>query len=46
MRYADIILPEEGFNEAGVDLITGKILSVLDPWAPGVCRAEGFLGPE
>jgi uridine kinase len=29
MRYADIILPEGGFNEAGVDLITGKIRSVL-----------------
>ena len=30
MRYADIILPEGGFNEAGIDLITGKIRSVLD----------------
>ena len=29
MRYADIILPEGGFNEAGIDLITGKIRSVL-----------------
>jgi uridine kinase len=28
-RYADIILPEGGFNEAGIDLITGKIRSVL-----------------
>jgi uridine kinase len=29
MRYADIILPEGGYNEAGIDLITGKIRSVL-----------------
>jgi len=29
MRYADIILPEGGFNEVAIDLITGKIRSVL-----------------
>jgi uridine kinase len=29
MRYADIILPEGGFNEAAIDLITGKIRTVL-----------------
>jgi uridine kinase len=29
MRYADVILPEGGFKEAGIDLITGKIRSVL-----------------
>ena len=29
MRYADVILPEGGFNEVAVDLITGKIQSVL-----------------
>ena len=29
MRYADVILPEGGFNEAGIDLITAKIRSVL-----------------
>jgi uridine kinase len=29
MRYADIILPEGGSNEAAIDLITGKIRSVL-----------------
>ncbi len=29
MRYADIILPEGGLNEVGIDLITGKIRSVL-----------------
>ena len=29
MRYADIILPEGGFNDAAIDLITGKIRSVL-----------------
>jgi uridine kinase len=28
-RYADIILPEGGFSEAGIDLIIGKIRSVL-----------------
>jgi uridine kinase len=28
-HYADVILPEGGFNEAGIDLITGKIRSVL-----------------
>ena len=29
MRYADIILPEGGFNDTAIDLITGKIRSVL-----------------
>ena len=29
MRYADILLPEGGFNEVGIDLITGKIRSFL-----------------
>lgn len=29
MRYADIIIPEGGYNEAAIDLITGKIRSVL-----------------
>jgi len=29
MRYADIILPEGGFNDVAIDLITGKIHSVL-----------------
>ena len=28
-RYADIIIPEGGHNEAGIDLITGKIKSIL-----------------
>ena len=28
-RFADVILPEGGFNEVGIDLITGKIRSVL-----------------
>lgn len=28
-RYADIILPEGGFNNVGVDLIVGKIRSTL-----------------
>ena len=29
MRHADIIIPEGGYNEAAIDLITGKIRSVL-----------------
>ena len=29
MRYADIILPEGGFNDTAIDLITGKIQLVL-----------------
>jgi uridine kinase len=29
-RYADIIIPEGGFNEVGIDLITGKIRSILN----------------
>jgi len=28
-RYADIIIPEGGFNDVGIDLITGKIMSFL-----------------
>jgi uridine kinase len=28
-RYADIIIPEGGFNEVGIDLITGKIKTFL-----------------
>lgn len=28
-RYADIIIPEGGFNDAGIDLITGKVQSFL-----------------
>lgn len=28
-RYADIIIPEGGFNEVGIDLITGKVKSFL-----------------
>jgi uridine kinase len=30
IRYADVILPEGGFNEAAIDLIAGKIRSVLE----------------
>jgi uridine kinase len=29
MRHADIILPEGGFNDVAIDLITGKIRSIL-----------------
>jgi len=28
-RYADVIIPEGGFNDVGIDLITGKIKSFL-----------------
>jgi uridine kinase len=28
-RYADIIIPEGGFNDVGIDLITGKIKAFL-----------------
>jgi uridine kinase len=28
-RYADVIIPEGGFNDVGIDLITGKIRSIL-----------------
>jgi len=28
-RYADIIIPEGGFNDVGIDLVTGKIKSFL-----------------
>ncbi len=28
-RYADVIIPEGGHNEVGIDLITGKIKSIL-----------------
>ena len=30
-RYADVIIPEGGFNDVGIDLITGKIKSFLGP---------------
>jgi uridine kinase len=28
-RYADIIIPEGGFNDVGIDLVAGKIKSLL-----------------
>ncbi|HMG37298.1 MAG TPA: uridine kinase [Blastocatellia bacterium] len=28
-RYADLIIPEGGYNDVGIDLITGKIKSIL-----------------
>jgi uridine kinase len=31
-RYADIILPEGGFNEIGIGLVTDKIRSALEQW--------------
>lgn len=30
-RYADIIIPEGGFNDVGIDLVAGKIKSLLCP---------------
>ncbi|MFN7926462.1 MAG: uridine kinase [Blastocatellia bacterium] len=29
-RYADVIIPEGGYNEVGIDLITGKIRAQID----------------
>lgn len=29
-RYADVIIPEGGYNEVGIDLITGKIHAQID----------------
>ena len=34
IRYADIIIPEGGFNDAAVSLIVGKIQSVLRERTP------------
>ena len=34
-RYADIIIPEGGFNDVGIDLVTGKIKSLLGRAAEG-----------
>ena len=46
-RYADIIIPEGGFNDAGIDLITGKVKSFLarsveqDGMLAGTVAGEG-----
>ena len=29
-RFADVIIPEGGYNEVGIDLITGKIRAQID----------------
>jgi uridine kinase len=29
-RYADVIIPEGGYNDVGMDLITCKIKSILE----------------
>src|SRR5688572_14663840 len=34
-RYADIIIPEGGFNDVGIDLVAGKIKSLLGRSAEG-----------
>jgi uridine kinase len=41
-RYADIIIPEGGHNDVGVDLITGKIKSIL---ARSI-QPQGPVAPE
>jgi uridine kinase len=48
-RYADVIIPGGGFNEVGIDLVTGKIRSILarsveTAAAPDTRRAES-AGP-
>ena len=42
-RYADIIIPEGGFNDVGIDLITGKIKSFL---AQAVGQDTMVVGPN
>lgn len=44
-RYADIIIPEGGHNDVGIDLITGKIKSVLAQKQAVVNRSD-VLAPE
>ncbi|PYP88676.1 MAG: uridine kinase [Blastocatellia bacterium AA13] len=39
-RYADIIIPEGGFNDVGIDLITGKIRSTLARYEEQVSEME------
>ena len=39
MRYADVILPEGGFNEVAIDLITGKIRSCISSETSDASRA-------
>ena len=41
-RYADIIIPEGGHNEVGIDMITCKIQSILaEADEPATLRARG-----
>jgi len=42
-RYADIIIPEGGFNDVGINLVTGKIKSLLGQSANG---DENPIGSE
>ena len=44
-RYADVIIPEGGFNEVGIDLITGKIKSILSG-AQDDLEERPFAGKE
>ena len=39
-RYADIIIPEGGHNEVGIDMITCKIQSILAPAVADLPREE------
>jgi uridine kinase len=45
-RYADIIIPEGGFNDVGIDLITGKIKSLLGEAAEQQAIPPGSARPE
>jgi uridine kinase len=41
-RYADIIIPEGGHNDVGIDLVTGKIKSIL----AGAVEQDALLAGE
>ena len=40
-RYADIIIPEGGHNEVGIDMITCKIQSILANADEAALRVQG-----
>ena len=46
-RYADIIIPEGGYNDVSIDLVTGKIKSILaeldSEREPGLCIGDPTL---
>ena len=48
-RYADIIIPEGGYNDVGMDLITCKIRSILESGTDAngaAIRADGSNGRD